>query len=187
MGRIFVVTGNLSSGKSTFLKRAKSKNNLIHEADEIVKELLNKDSSIKKKYSFLPLDDRKKLARFLFKKPTLLRKWEKFIHKKVYHSIISKVGSKEVKFKNLFIGIPLYFESKYSLPFKHKVILVRSSDAQSFARANKLGLSFVKERLSRQAPFSKTFFKADIILFNYLTLSDFHRSSDLLLEVLEFI
>lgn len=180
MRNIFILTGNLCSGKSTLLNSLKSNRVFTLDADSIVHYLLSqKARKIIKKFPNLPPDNRGKIAEIIFSDTVILRAWERFIHKLVYREIYASLCQTKKKSIGI-LDIPLFFESKHRFKLKHTVILVKSLYKDCLNRAKKKGIKYAEKRLFRQFRFQESLPKSDIVVYNYSTESDLLTTAKLL-------
>lgn len=113
--KIYIITGGISSGKSTFSNILRDKNFLVVDSDKIVHELYEEKFMIETlvenfKEEILTENriDRKKLGNIVFYNEDKKRVLEDIVHPKVVERIIELINNSNEKV--IFIEIPLYFK-----------------------------------------------------------------------------
>jgi dephospho-CoA kinase len=176
---VYGLTGSSGSGKSTACKMLSEKGCEIISADQIAREIMEKDEIgyLKTVNAFgtniLGPDkyiDRKKLHGIIFNDPNKLSQLESILH-----PIIRKESEKRIQEalrnnKSIIIyESPLLFEKKLdSLPFK-KIIYIRADEETLLERITKrdgISITEAQKRLGAQLPDHEKRKKADIIIDN---------------------
>ncbi|HHX71270.1 MAG: dephospho-CoA kinase [Miniphocaeibacter sp.] len=117
--KVFIITGTISSGKSTFSNILREKGFKVIDADKIVHELYNEDF-IKKQLTLnfgntILVDgniNRKLLGNIVFNNKEKKQLLENIVHPKVLDRIVEYISKSE---ENIFIEIPLYYKVEKEL------------------------------------------------------------------------
>lgn len=144
------VTGAISSGKSTVCQLMKELGAYVVSADQIVHQLLSKNSiSGQKVIELLGKDviqdnsiDKQAIARLVFKRPELLRKLEAILHPAVMEQMEKELAAaeKSAAYNSFVAEVPLLYESGMDAFFDH-VVVVSASPTLRMQRWNALGKS----------------------------------------------
>ncbi|QQK07140.1 dephospho-CoA kinase [Miniphocaeibacter halophilus] len=129
--KIFIITGTISSGKSTFSNILRQKGFKVIDADKIVHELYDEDS-MKKQLTLnfgntILVDgniNRKILGNIVFNNEEKKQLLETIVHPRVLDRIIEYISNSN---DNIFIEIPLYYKVEKELIKKinnYKLILI---------------------------------------------------------------
>jgi len=106
---IFIITGNIGSGKSTILKELSKLGKRVINADTIGQKIYNyKRSEIKEKFGTW---NRKKIRKIIFNDEKAKKELEDLILPSVRMKILDEIENAKILEEDLFIEIPTYFES----------------------------------------------------------------------------
>lgn len=188
---LLAVTGQIGSGKSTFLKLVGKKYPVIS-SDEIVHKLLNKKEVINKITSIFSKDilesdsivNRSRLAEIVFSNNEKRLLLEKVLHPLVEIEIFKEVNKITEVF--CFIEVPLLFEINWQDKFD-KSILVYTDESIIKKRLKIRGLSveMIEKRLAAQLPLLKKVELSDYIIYNNGDLKELELMSNLFIKRLE--
>ena len=172
----FVLTGSIASGKSTVLEMIKEQGYLTISADDVVKELYNKDEfllefkdCIGEEYFKGDLRlDISKLRHDLFSDDAFKSRVEDFVHPRVYDSIKEKL-----KDGINFIEVPLYFEAKKHFDASGimlsgiiYVYIDKDLELKRLMQRNNLSLSDAKSKIDKRISQDYKLKESDYIINN---------------------
>ena len=188
-----VITGTISSGKSSLSDILRKKGYLVIDSDKINAKLLEKDQiNYKEILSSRAFDEafedgiinKKILGEIIFNDPKKRELINKISHKNIISYINKEIeNSKE---KNVFIEIPLYFQMKEKFPCEYVWLVTANKDVQIkrlMARDN-IDKDFAKKKINSQN-FSLMKEKSDLIFDNSTSLDDLEKKVDIALDNLE--
>jgi dephospho-CoA kinase len=187
------ITGNIGSGKSTFTKFAEDANFPVLRADDISKEILEKDEKVHalviKEFGENSFKDGKTnknfLAKEVFNDPTKLQKLESIIHPRVIKSIEKSSSALLKNNKVIFIEAALIYEADMEEMFNYVVLITAQRDLR-LARKIASGIAeadFCKRELN-QIPEEEKKKRADFIFSNDKSIEDLIMKFNLLLLTL---
>ncbi|HMN16017.1 MAG: dephospho-CoA kinase [Ignavibacteriota bacterium] len=187
------VTGNIGSGKSVFSSFAENNGFIVLKADDISKEILNKDSEVREeiikafgKQSFINnKPDIKFLAQKVFSDPVSLNKIELILHPRVIKSINDTIKSLESEKKIVFVESALIYEADMEKMFDYVVLIISERNNRLQRKLNS-GISEedFNKRESNQIPEDEKRKRADFIFANDGSIDDLHSKFNLLLITL---
>ncbi|GIK22948.1 MAG: dephospho-CoA kinase [Ignavibacteriales bacterium] len=187
------VTGNIGSGKSVFSSFAENNGFIVLKADDISKEILNKDSEVREeiikafgKQSFINnKPDIKFLAQKVFSDPVSLNKIESILHPRVIKSINDTIKSLESEKKIVFVESALIYEADMEKMFDYVVLIISERNNRLQRKLNS-GISEedFNKRESNQIPEDEKRKRADFIFANDGSIDDLHSKFNLLLITL---
>lgn len=189
------VTGGLASGKSTVCKIFESGGYPVIYADDVAKELLQSDKSIKEKIiaefgkeSFQnDLPNRKFLAEKVFSDPQKLRKINSIIHPPTMKKIESMMNDFLKENNIVFVESAIIFEAELENYFDN-VLLVASPDDKKIERVVESGRMTKKDaekRLANQLPDSEKKELADFVIQNNKSLVELKINAEFFLKIFE--
>lgn len=189
------VTGGLASGKSTVCKIFESGGYPVIYADDVAKELLQSDKSIKEKIiaefgkeSFQnDLPNRKFLAEKVFSDPQKLRKINSIIHPPTMKKIESMMNDFLKENNIVFVESAIIFEAELENYFDN-VLLVASPDDKKIERVVESGRMSKKDaekRLANQLPDSEKKELADFVIQNNKSLVELKINAEFFLKIFE--
>lgn len=172
---IIGLTGNYGMGKSTVLSMFRKCGAYAINADDIVKELLEK-TYIKNKIKKIFKDDffysngrinKKKIADAIFSDNELKTKLENILHPLVIKKIFSLIKAVKKKYSFVIVEVPLLFEKEYQNIF-NKTITVFTTEKEAIKRLEKKGINKTDaiKRLKSQIPIKEKIKKSDYIIDN---------------------
>ncbi|WP_370931447.1 dephospho-CoA kinase [Bartonella sp. DGB1] len=173
------LTGSIAMGKSTIANFFREENIDVFCADDIVKQLYEKNSIIKEIAKIVPLAiednkiNRKKLTQHIIKDENILIKIENLLQpliKEEKIKFIKKVKAKGARFA--VFDIPLLFEKKYENQFNKIIVVdapVEIQKKRALARVdmNEEKLNFI---LSKQINNKEKVKKADFVINSAISL-----------------
>jgi len=187
------VTGNIGSGKSVFSSFAENNGFIVLKADDISKEILNKDSEVREeiikafgKQSFINnKPDIKFLAQKVFSDPVSLNKIESILHPRVIKSINDTIKSLESEKQIVFVESALIYEADMEKMFDYVVLIISERNNRLQRKLNS-GISEenFNKRESNQIPEDEKRKRADFIFANDGSIDDLHSKFNLLLITL---
>jgi dephospho-CoA kinase len=189
------VTGNIGSGKSTFVKYLSEKGFPVIIADEVSKELLANDPFVREKiineFGSIVYDgnriNKNYLSDQIFSDPKKLKKINSILHPLVRQKIdsISKdyFSSNDV----VFIEVALVYESKIENMFDYVVLIIADKEVRikRSAQNNKIAKADFYNRNKNQIDDNKKIKRADIVFYNNDTVTELKSRADLLISLLE--
>jgi len=196
--KLIAITGNAGSGKTTISNILKEKGYCVINADEVVHKLLQTEEV--KNFIIQTFGeqflDRKKLSDYLFKNPTEMDKYEKFIREKVIKAINEEILKQnceiiiiEILKQNceiIIIDAALIFEYKLEYMFD-KIICVIADEDKLIERLKNKGYSedTAKLILLRQMPQKEKAKRSDIVIENNGTIEELKENvSKLILNLI---
>ena len=190
------VTGALASGKSTTCQLLKGYGAYVVSADEIVHNLLNENSTVRKKIVEILGDDvlinnqlnRKDIARKVFSQPKTLRALEKILHPLVLQIIFSTYERirADTAFTLFVAEIPLLYETASDTWFDATVLVTADEDIcrKRFYQTCPSGSDTFTARMNRQMSVKKKKEKAHFIIPNNGDLSMLQQEVKKLFQIL---
>lgn len=188
-----VITGTISSGKSSLSDILRKKGYLVIDSDKINAKLLEKDQiNYKEILSSRAFDEafedgiinKKVLGEIIFNDPKKRELINKISHKNIISYINKEIeNSKE---KNVFIEIPLYFQMKEKFPCEYVWLVTANKDVQikRLMARDKIDKDFAIKKINSQN-FSLMKEKSDLIFDNSTSLDDLEKKVDIALDNLE--
>jgi dephospho-CoA kinase len=184
--KLIAITGNAGSGKTTISNILKEKGYCVINADEVVHKLLQTEEV--KNFIIQTFGeqflDRKKLSDYLFKNPTEMDKYEKFIREKVIKAINEEILRQNCEI--IIIDAALIFEYKLEYMFD-KIICVVADEDKLIERLKNKGYSedTAKLILLRQMPQKEKAKRSDIVIENNGTIEELKENvSKLILNLI---
>lgn len=187
------ITGNIGSGKSTFIGFAEQAGFPVLRADDMSKKILETDKVTRdlviKEFGKDAYNDngpnKSFLAKNVFSNPTKLQILESILHPKVIDSIDKK--TKELLGNNdvVFVEAALIYEANMEDLFDYVVLITSKREIRS-NRKVKSGISeedFIKREMN-QIPEEEKKKRADYIFSNDTTIKQFKMKFELLLLTL---
>jgi len=189
------ITGGIGSGKSTFANYLASKGYVVINADDISKDILTSDESIKEKiikefgsntYKDGKLN-KKFIAAEVFSNPAKLNKLNSILHPRVLQKIDTLIEKKYIDEKIIFIEAALIYEADIENKFDFVVLITadfnirlnRSVESGKFTEDD-----FIN-RNENQIPQEEKEKRADFIFSNNGSIKDLIKKADLLLLTLK--
>ncbi len=155
----YVITGSITSGKSTVVNLLKERGFSVIDADLITHEQLEIcKGEIICEFGEQILDeagkiDRKKLGAIVFREPKKLKNLEQILHPKIKAEILSQASQLERLGQVYFVDIPLFFEKKERYDEFKKVAVIYAPKELLLSRLmsrNALSLEDAKARVELQ-------------------------------------
>jgi dephospho-CoA kinase len=160
--KIIGLTGGIATGKSTVSNIIRKKGYKVIDADEIAKDVVEKDKPAYKEIvkifgdTILNEDksiNRKKLGSIVFKEDIIRKKLNDIVHPYVFKTIQELILKYIYNEKYIFVDIPLLFEeidkfNKYGIHF-HEIWLVYADEKTQLYRLMKRDFINKKEGLER--------------------------------------
>lgn len=188
-----VITGTISSGKSSLSDILRKKGYLVIDSDKINAKLLEKDQiNYKEILSSGAFDEafedgiinKKILGEIIFNNTRKRELINKITHKNIISYINKEIeNSKE---KNVFIEIPLYFQMKEKFPCEYVWLVTAKRDVQikRLMARDEIDKDFAIKKINSQN-FSLMKDKSDLIFDNSTSLDDLEKKVDIALDNLE--
>lgn len=188
-----VITGTISSGKSSLSDILRKKGYFVIDSDKINAKLLAKDqinyreilsSGAFNKAFEDGIINKRILGEIIFNDPKKRELINKISHKNIISYINKEIeNSKE---KNVFIEIPLYFQMKEKFPCEYVWLVTANKDVQvkRLMARDKIDKDFAIKKINSQN-FSLMKEKSDLIFDNSTSLDDLEKKVDIALDNLE--
>ncbi|WP_040397665.1 dephospho-CoA kinase [Anaerococcus senegalensis] len=188
-----VITGTISSGKSSLSDILRKKGYFVIDSDKINAKLLEKDQinyrEILSSGAFNEafedgIINKRILGEIIFNDPKKRELINKISHKNIISYINKEIeNSKE---KNVFIEIPLYFQMKEKFPCEYVWLVTTNKDVQikRLMNRDKIDKDFAIKKINSQN-FSLMKEKSDLIFDNSTSLDDLEKKVDIALDNLE--
>ncbi len=188
-----VITGTISSGKSSLSDILRKKGYLVIDSDKINAKLLEKDQiNYREILSSGAFDEvfedgiinKKVLGEIIFNDSKKRELINKISHKNIISYINKEIeNSKE---KNVFIEIPLYFQMKEKFPCEYVWLVTANKDVQikRLMNRDKIDKDFAIKKINSQN-FLLMKEKSDLIFDNSTSLDDLEKKVDIALDNLE--
>jgi dephospho-CoA kinase len=188
------ITGNIGSGKSSFAKYLSSKGYTVIDADELSKNILASDKTVKKEVvkefgsdAYLNEKINKTfLASIVFTDPVKLNLLNSIIHPCVKIQIDSIIKEKHSREKIIFIESALVYEADIEDDFDFVVLIKADFDIRlkrSLESNNFTEKDFIR-RDKNQIPENEKEKRADFIFSNNGSKDDLYKKAELLLLTL---
>lgn len=170
------ITGGIGAGKSSFSAILKENNQIVLNADDIAKNLMKTDESVKQQIINEFGNDcyiegqlqTKVLATKAFNHPEKLKKLNKIVHPPTINFINTKIENLKNKHSLIFVEAALIFEAKMESLFD-LILLVTAEENLRIERVvirNNENASEVKSRILNQIPDEVKRGRADFVLEN---------------------
>ena len=189
------ITGGIGTGKSTLCEIIKSKGYTVLSADDIAKEIMANDSSvkdlIKSEFGNEAYIDEKINTKFLAEKVFNDEQNIMIINSIVHPPTISKMNEEmNTALQNdklVFAESALIFEAEFETIFDF-IILVTANEENKIKRVmqnKKLTKEEVKKRIANQMPDDEKRKGSDFVIENNSTLDEFKIKADFVLSLIE--
>jgi len=188
------VTGSIGSGKSEFCNYLESKGFVVIKADNISKEILANDKSVRVKVekifgeeSFKSNEiNRKYLAEKIFSIPENVLKINSILHPKVIDKVEWLLRDHLKSNDIVFVEAALIYEADMEYMFDYVVLI--TADYQTRMKRKIKSISFTedefKKRNENQIPDEEKKKHADFVFENNSTLDELNRKAELLIKLL---
>jgi len=188
------VTGSIGSGKSEFCNYLESKGFIVIKADNISKEILANDKSVRVKVekifgeeSFKSNEiNRKYLAEKIFSIPENVLKINSILHPKVIDKVEWLLRDHLKSNDIVFVEAALIYEADMEYMFDYVVLI--TADYQTRMKRKIKSISFTedefKKRNENQIPDEEKKKHADFVFENNSTLDELNRKAELLIKLL---
>ncbi len=188
-----VITGTISSGKSSLSDILRKKGYLVIDSDKINAKLLEKDQiNYREILSSGAFDEafedgvinKKILGEIIFNDPKKRELINKISHKNIISYINKEIENS--KKKNVFIEIPLFFQMKEKFPCEYVWLVTANKDVQikRLMARDKIDKDFAIKKINSQN-FLLMKEKSDLIFDNSTSLDDLEKKVDIALDNLE--
>lgn len=191
------ITGGIGSGKSIVSNLIESRGYEVIKSDEIAKEVMNHNISVRKKiikaFGNDSFNDKKVNTQFLaqkvFSNKKNISKINSIVHPPTIKKIFSIIKKESKESKIVFVESALIFEAKLENLFDY-VLLLTTDDKLRLKRVierDKVSKEEVLKRMSHQLSDTKKKLKADFIIENNSSRSDLEKKTIFFLNILESI
>jgi dephospho-CoA kinase len=191
------ITGSIGSGKSSFAEFLSSAGYPLLKADDISKEILSSDESIRKKIikefgndSFINgLPNKTFLAKKVFSDPENVVKINSILHPPVIKRINTEMEKLLKTNSMVLVEAALIYEADMEDMFDYVVLVTASEEIRQKRKTtlDKLSEDDFKKRSLNQIPDEEKKKRADFIFENNGTLDDLKKKAQLLLMLLDNI
>lgn len=175
--RVIIVTGSISTGKSTVVDYLIKKNYSVIDSDKIAHILMKKGEknykNIVEYFGKKILDskneiDRKKLADIVFNDKKMLNRLNDLTHPSIYNKIINDIYESNEKI--IFVDMPLFFENDNTYKLKYDEIWLVYVDRETqkirLINRNSYSEEEAKKRIDSQINIEEKKQFADFIIDN---------------------
>lgn len=191
------ITGGIGSGKSIVSNLIESRGYEVIKSDEIAKEVMNHNISVRKKiikaFGNDSFNDKKVNTQFLaqkvFSNKKNISKINSIVHPPTIKKIFSIIKKESKESKIVFVESALIFEAKLENLFDY-VLLLTTDDKLRLKRVierDKVSKEEVLKRMSHQLSDTKKKLKADFIIENNSSRSDLEKKTIFFLNILKSI
>lgn len=187
------ITGNIGCGKSTFSGFAEEKGFIVLRADDISKEILEKDEKVRElviknfgSESFINNKPNKKyIAEKIFSDQKKREKLESILHPRVLKKIDQSIKKNEKENKIVFVEAALIYESDIEEMFDYVILITSVIDLRKKRKiASGLSEEDFNNREANQIPEEEKKKRADFIFSNDGTIEELKTKFNLLLITL---
>lgn len=168
-----ILTGGISTGKSTVSNILKLEGFNVIDADNVAHNILDTNASLVTKYFGEEILTNGKINRAILGKIVFDNKdkkelLESILHPLIYDDIMQKCEVLESKQKPYFMDIPLYFESKYEYRARYIICVYASKDLQlqRLMKRNNLSKQDALKRIESQIDIDIKKQKSDFVIEN---------------------
>lgn len=187
------VTGGIGSGKSAFCAMLKKKGFPVLKADDISKDILQKDKSVKEKIikifgekSFKNNEpDKKFLAEKIFSNPENVVKINSILHPKVKEEINKSFKKMSKEYSIIFVEAALIYEADMEAMFDHIVLITSEQKIRMKRKEDILTEEEFLKRNENQIPDEEKKKRADFVFENNGSLDDLNLKAALLITILK--
>lgn len=186
--RKIAVTGGLSCGKSSVCRIFKELGAYVVSADEVVHQLLSPTTNLGRQViSLLGADiivdkqiDRSKIAKKVFKEPTLLQSLENLLHPAVRDEIEKQYRqiAQQPSPPLFVVEIPLLFETGADRFYDATIAVIADPEdsQQRFEKSTGYDKEEYKRRMARQLSQEEKASRATYVIENKGSLADLHEA-----------
>ena len=188
------VTGNIGSGKTTFVKFLAEKGYPVIQADDVSKDILANDPDVKEKIidtfgadAFVGTKINKTyLSKQIFSDSKKLKKINSILHPLVREKIESISKNYFLTNNIVFVEVALVYESKIESMFDFIVLITSDKDLRikRVIESNKMSEKDFNNRNNNQLDDKDKIMKADFTFSNNGSLEDLKAKADLLTSIL---
>ena len=190
-----VITGGIGSGKSSVSKIIESFGFPVIKADDLAKELMLKDESVKKKIiktfgkeSFTEKGiNTKYLAENVFNSKDKVDKINSIIHPPTIKKI-EEISKRLFEKHNLvFVESALVYEAKIQKLFDYVILIYAEEEIRIARKLEKNGMNRadIEKRMSFQIPDEKKTNRAHFVIDNNTTLAELESRTKFVIELLK--
>lgn len=189
------ITGGIGSGKSLVTSFVEKLGYPVIKSDEIAKDLMRNDESVKKKIikEFGPLAfkndvlNTKYLAEYIFMYPEKVLKINSIVHPPTIRKIDELSNKLFAKYDMVFVESALIYEAKIQNLFDY-VILIYSDEQSRIARVmqrEEMAQLEIEKRMDFQIPDDQKKELADFVIENNSTIVDLEVRTNFILTLLK--
>lgn len=189
------ITGGIGSGKSLVTSFVEKLGYPVIKSDEIAKDLMRNDESVKKKIikEFGPLAfkngvlNTKYLAEYIFMYPEKVLKINSIVHPPTIRKIDELSNKLFAKYDMVFVESALIYEAKIQNLFDY-VILIYSDEQSRIARVmqrEEMAQLEIEKRMDFQIPDDQKKEFADFVIENNSTISELEVRTNFILTLLK--
>jgi dephospho-CoA kinase len=185
MSKRIILTGGISSGKSTVAKLLEENGITVIDSDIIAKNIFSRNITTIQKMFDTTLKGNKLRAfvgNIIFSQPLMKMKFEALMHPKIRNII--KTRERKLKGKNHIIDIPLYFETKFFLE-EDFVILISipyETQVKRLMKRNNFTKEEADKRIISQLPTAIKEKKSNYVITNDGSFEDLEKKVNILIS-----
>lgn len=188
------ITGSIGSGKTTFSKLIEDKGYPVLFADDISKELLENDKTVKNKVIKIFGDsvyrsgklNKKFLAKTIFSDPSKVNRINSILHPVVIKKISKQMEDLSAQYNFIFVEAALIYEADMENLFDYVVLVSadRNKRLKRLAKSKRISEKDFEQREANQISDDEKMKRADFIFLNNGTKSRLKEKVNLLLLML---
>ena len=189
------ITGNIGSGKTTFSKYINDLGYPVINSDNISKEILSNDSSVREAIikafgarSFQGKEiNTKYLAELVFTEPNNLKRINSILHPHVWVKIEESINELYYSSTIVFVESALIYEAKFAKMFDFVVLITaeKSIRMKRYSSGKQSSEEDFIQREKNQSPQEQKAHKADFVFSNNGSMIELKSKAGLLIKVLE--
>ncbi|WP_305862971.1 dephospho-CoA kinase [Helicobacter cholecystus] len=168
----YAISGGIGSGKSSVCEILSSLGYTVLDADKIAHEILdNQSKKIGEVFGSELIGkgrvNRRALAKIVFSSKNELEKLQNLLNPYIYENLFSQCQNLEESKRPYFVEIPLLFEQREVLNFRHKVLVVGRDITQRVMQRDGVSEEEVRARIKAQMSVEERKMYASEVIENF--------------------